>query len=201
MRRAVIACLTLAAFTCEASPALGQTAAKGKSKATAHVYLLRGFMNVFSPGIDTLADKLQRRSIYATVHNHMESSTLAEQAIENCKSGRERSIILIGHSLGAVAAVTMAERLDQARVKVGLVVALDPSQRTTVHGNVSRLVNYYLSDGFGVPVERGADFRGSLQNNDLKGQADLGHVSLTTSEAIQQKIISSVVAALSSSCT
>ncbi len=46
----------------------------------AHVYLLRGLMNIFSLGMDTLAEKIQRHGIYATVHNHTEWEALADQA-------------------------------------------------------------------------------------------------------------------------
>src|SRR5205823_6557273 len=112
-------CLALAMALASALPAFGQTVPAEKPKAPAHAYLLRGFMNVFSLGLDTLADKLQHRGIRATLHNHTEWDALAEQAIASCKSGRARSLILIGHSLGAVAAISMAERLEQAHVKVG----------------------------------------------------------------------------------
>ena len=47
----------------------------GTAQARAHVYLLRGLMNIFSLGMDTLAAKIQRRGIYATVHNHAEWSS------------------------------------------------------------------------------------------------------------------------------
>ena len=56
----------------------------GTSPATAqsraHVYLLRGLMNIFSLGMDSLAVEIQHYGIYATVHNHGEWQTLADQA-------------------------------------------------------------------------------------------------------------------------
>ena len=68
------------------------------------VYLLRGLTNVLSPGIDQLNEELQRRNIDVTIANHAFSDSLAREAIEGCKSGRIRSIVLVGHSLGASAA-------------------------------------------------------------------------------------------------
>jgi len=199
-RRLAAGCVALAILAL-ARPALGQTAAPAeKPSGPAHAYLLRGFMNVFSLGLDTLAEKLQRRGIRTSLHNHAEWDTLAEQAIASCKSRREGSLILIGHSLGAVAALSMAERLDQAHVKVGLVATLDPPRRATVPGNVSRLANYYLSDGMGVPVTRGASFHGTLKNDDMKGRADIGHVSLVSSDAVQRQIIGYAAAAAQSPC-
>lgn len=44
------------------------------------VYLLRGFMNVFSLGMDEIAAKLHQQGIYATVHNHLAWSELADEA-------------------------------------------------------------------------------------------------------------------------
>jgi hypothetical protein len=77
-----------------------------QAKAHAHVYLLRSFMSVFSPGIYDLAANIRIQGIYATVHNHLEWPFLAEQAVRNYREGWEDPIIIIGHSLGADAAVS-----------------------------------------------------------------------------------------------
>ncbi|MGB5183846.1 MAG: hypothetical protein WBO12_16890, partial [Xanthobacteraceae bacterium] len=66
-----------------------------------HVYLLRGFANVFSLGMDQIAAKLQQQGIHATVDNYLAWPSLAEQAAAEYKSGRTRAIILVGHSSGA----------------------------------------------------------------------------------------------------
>jgi hypothetical protein len=201
MRKSALCGVCLAVLSIVSMPASSQTVAAAKPKPTgAHVYLLRGIFNVFSPGIDELGEKLQHRGINATVHNHLEWSALAEQAVANCKSGRESPVILIGHSLGADAVVYMAERLGHEGVKVNLLVTLDPVVKTTVFGNVNRVANYYLSNGMGTTVDRAATFHGSMQNVDMKSHSELGHVSLTTSDAIQQKIMGDVLGALHGRC-
>ena len=58
-----------------------------------HVYLLRGFANVFSLGMDQIAAKLQQHGIHATVDNYLAWPTLAEQAAAEYKSGGARTII------------------------------------------------------------------------------------------------------------
>jgi len=199
MRLFPVICASIATLVVSV-PASGETATPSKPKSAAHVYLLRGFMNVFSLGLDSMAEKLQNRGIHATVNNHLLWPVLAEEAIQSCKSGRESPVILIGHSLGAGAVVSMAERLNQAGVRVALVVTLDPVVRTVVGGNVAKISNYYLSNGIGTSVDRGTDFHGSLQNMDMRGHAELGHVSLTTSDAIQQQVIAQVLAATHLSC-
>jgi hypothetical protein len=94
------------------------------------VYLLRGFMNVFSLGMDQLAAELRQRGVEAVVGNHSLSDAYASEAAADCKAGRINSIAIVGHSLGAGAGVEMADQLGQAGVGVGLVVTVDPVSRT-----------------------------------------------------------------------
>lgn len=190
-----VAMLAAAAAALTAAPALGQT-----PKAAAHVYLLRGFLNVFSPGIDELGDKLHSRGIDVSIANHLAWSALAEQAIASCNSGHEGAIILIGHSLGAGAVVSMAQRLDHEGVQVALVVTLDPVAAPAVPGNVKRVANYYLSNGMGAALDHASSFHGSLQNMDMNDHSELGHVSLTTSDAIQRHIMGDVLGAVHGQC-
>jgi hypothetical protein len=164
------------------------------------VYLLRGFMNVFSLGMDQLASELEQRGISATVGNHLVSSSFASDAIQACKSGQIGSIVIVGHSLGASAAVSMAEELQKAGVHVALIITFDPVVRTAVPPNVQRLKNFYFSNGVGAPVARGERFHGMLQNVDLKDDPQLGHISLAYSPAIHKQVLEYVAAAASSHC-
>ena len=63
-----------------------------------HVYLLRGAFNVFSLGLDDIADKLRSQGINVTIHNYLVWSTLADEATADYKSGRVQTIVLVGHS-------------------------------------------------------------------------------------------------------
>src|SRR6516164_6623133 len=101
-----------------------------------HVYLLRGFANVFSLGMDQIAAKLQQHGIHATVDNYLSWPSLAEQAAAEYKSGRARTIILVGHSSGATAITEMTARLSQLGVPVKLAIGLDPTSRMTTTGHV-----------------------------------------------------------------
>ena len=161
------------------------------------VYLLRGLTNVLSPGIDQLADELPKRGIDATVANHAFSDTLAEEAIQECKSGRVSSIVLVGHSLGARAAVSMAEQLQKAGLRVALIVTIDPVVKSVVPNNVHLLKNFYLSSGVGTTVERDGRFRGIVQNVDM-GRTEFGHVSITTAPSVQKQIMRDILSANSS---
>ena len=192
--RFAIKCIALAAMafgTWSTAPAAANPGMHKK------VYLLRGLTNVLSPGLDQLNEDLQRRNIDVTITNHAFSDSLASEAIEGCKSGRIGSIVLVGHSLGGSAAVSMAERLRQAGIHVALIVTIDPVVKTVVPNNVHLLKNFYLSSGMGTAVERGGHFHGMLQNVDM-GKTSYGHVSLTTAPAIQNQIMRDILSANSS---
>jgi pimeloyl-ACP methyl ester carboxylesterase len=192
MSRLAIQCLPIILFVFGASSATFAAASPGMHR---KVYLLRGLTNVLSPGLDQLADELGKRNIDVTISNHAFWESLATEAIQDCKSGRVSSIVLVGHSLGASAALSMAEQLQQAGVRVALIVTLDPVAKTAVPGNVRLLKNFYLSSGVGTRVERGGHFHGLLQNVDMGRNTELGHVSLTTAPSIQKQIMTDIVAA------
>ncbi len=184
------ACLPLVLMIAVTSPAASATAHK-------KVFLLRGLTNILSPGIDQLNEELQHRGVDVTIANHAFSESLAREAIDDCKSGRVSSIVLVGHSLGASAAVSMAEQLRQAGLHVALIVTMDPVTKIVVPNNVHLLRNYYLSSGVGVAAERSGHFHGTLQNVDM-GKSDYGHVSLTTAPAVQIQALHDILAANSS---
>ena len=164
-----------------------------------HVYLLRGAFNVFSLGMDEIAAKLQRRGIHTTVDNYLAWPTLAEQATAEYKSGRVRTIILVGHSSGAIAVTSMVARLSQDGVPVKLAIGLDPTSRMTTTGHIDRYINYYIVNGFGDPVDRGQDFSGVLQNVDLEHTADVGHFNIDKNNVLQGMVIRDILAAVSAS--
>jgi hypothetical protein len=161
-----------------------------------HVYLLRGFANVFSLGMDQIAAKLEQHGIHTTVDNYLAWPSLAEQAAAEYKSGRTRAIILVGHSSGATAVTEMAARLSQLGVPVKLAIGLDPTSRMTTTGHIDRYINYYIANGFGDPVDRGQDFSGVLQNVDLEHMADVGHFNIDKDNRLQGMVIREILAAV-----
>jgi hypothetical protein len=161
-----------------------------------HVYLLRGVMNVFSLGMDQIAAELQQQGIDATVNNHLAWPVLAEEAAADYKSGRVRTIILVGHSAGAAAVTQMVNRLGELGVPVKLAIGLDPVSQTTASGHVGSYVNYYVGNGAGEPVRRGPQFTGVLRNVDVEKMPDVGHFTIDKNAALQARIISSIRAAL-----
>jgi len=156
----------------------------------AHVYLLRGLMNIFSLGMDTLCDQLNKRGVYATVDNHADWQGLADQAAANYKAGKEGPIILIGHSLGADAVMEMAAYLGRKGIPVALVVPFDGTAAYAASANVARVLNltqhYYMS--------RGPGFHGSLINVDLRSDPNIDHLNIDKSPRLHARVISEVLA-------
>lgn len=158
----------------------------------AHVYLLRGLMNIFSLGMDTLAAKLQAHGVYATVHNHSEWQGLADQAAASYRAGTEGPIILIGHSLGADAVMEMAAYLGRKGIPVALVVPFDGTQSYPTPSNVGRLLNLTHAD-YGH-MWRGPGFHGELANVDVTNDHNIDHLNIDKSARLHARVISEVLA-------
>jgi hypothetical protein len=169
-----------------ASTANAATAASG-----AHVYLLRGVLNIFSLGLDEIAAKLQQQGITVTVANYLSWASLADEAAAEYRSGRVRTIILVGHSSGATALPDMVARLDQLGAPVKLAIGLDSVFRTSLAGRVGRYINFYVANGAGTPVAKTKQFHGELENVDV-GKIGMGHLTIDKNQIMQQKVISAI---------
>jgi hypothetical protein len=156
---------------------------------TAHVYLLRGVLNIFSLGLDDIAIKLKAQGIPVTVANFASWSSLAEEAAAQYKSGRLKTIILVGHSSGATALPDMVAKLDRLGVPVKLAIGLDSVFRTSLSGRVGRYINFYIANGAGTPVEKTKQFQGTLENVNVQSVPGVGHMSIDKNDVMQQKVI------------
>jgi Thioesterase domain len=166
------------------SPAMAQ--------ARAHVYLFRGLADVFSTGMDTLADELNKRGVYATSHNHADWQMLADKAAADYKAKKEGPIILIGHSLGADAVMEMADYLGDKGVPVALVIPFDGTQSFPAPGNVGRVINFTQRDY--AYMRPGLGFHGSLSNVDLSANRDINHLNIDKSPELHARVIKEVLA-------
>jgi hypothetical protein len=166
--------------------------------ARAHVYLMRGVLNIFSLGMDQMASRLQQQGIPASVHNHILWASVADDAIAEYRSGRANVIILVGHSSGATCLPDMVERLSQQGVPVKLAIGLDSVFHTSLSGRVGKYINFYVANGAGTRVERTRNFQGTLENVDVENVPGVGHLTIDKNELMQQKVIAAIDAAVSS---
>lgn len=173
----------------------GAYAAPAAANSRVHVFFVRGLLNVFSLGLDEIANKLNQKGIKTTVANHVFWSAMVDEAVQEYKSGQVRTIILVGHSLGATVLPDMVELLSENGVPVKLAIGLDSILSTTLSGKVGRYINFYVADGAGTPVKRGKKLRGKLDNIGVE-KPGLGHMTIDKNAEMQRKVINAINASL-----
>ncbi|QPF93415.1 hypothetical protein [Bradyrhizobium commune] len=187
--------LLLSAVAISPGPA---KAAPSQAAATTHVYLLRGVLNIFSLGLDTIGARLEAQGIPVTVANFVSWSSLADEAATAYRAGRLKTIILVGHSSGATALPDMIAKLNQLGVPVKLAIGLDSVFKTRLSTGAERYINIYIGDGPGEPVRAASGLRGRLDNVDVRGSG-VGHITIDKNEAIQRRVIAEIDAAIARS--
>jgi pimeloyl-ACP methyl ester carboxylesterase len=144
--RVVVTGAVLTACACLAWPGQARAHDGARARGGAHLYVLLGFGNM-SPGLSEFGSRIGMRGIPTTVSSYAEWPALAQNAIAQYKSGRLRSIMIVGHSLGGSGAAAMAAELGRAGVPVQLVVTLDPVGGSEISSNVRRSVNILPGNG------------------------------------------------------
>jgi alpha-beta hydrolase superfamily lysophospholipase len=169
---------------------VGLSALTGNAQASGHIYLLRGLAGIFSTGLDVLDEKLVQRGYSATVHAYDNYDALAQEAARFQKSGKG-PIIIMGHSLGADAAIYMAEKMKTLGAPVALVVTFGPTMNLVAPSNVSQVINYYTGNTL---VAKGPGFRGAISNVNLNSAVDINHLNVEKSHRLHASIISKIQA-------
>ena len=133
--------------------AAAQTAAKpAPTAAEVQVDLLRGLADIFSRGMDTLAEKLNRQGYSARVYSTNGWQTVARRIADKYTRGHKDIVVVIGHSLGANATFDIANALNSQKIPIELIVTYDATSPRPVPNNVLHFVNIYQENGFGKKV-------------------------------------------------
>jgi pimeloyl-ACP methyl ester carboxylesterase len=169
-----------------------------------NAYLLRGFIGVFSEGIDSLTRKLNAAGIRASVFQDDQWYALARKLRQEYrKDPNHEPLILIGHSYGADDAIRVARELRKDRIQVDLLVTLDPVTPPRVPDNVKRCINIYQSNGIwdvmpwlrGVPLVAESDRATQLVNYDVRTNRkdlldrDIDHFNIEKKPRIHNEVI------------
>jgi len=165
-----------------------------------HVYLIRGFEDWYSTGIETLAAELRESHIDAKSYGESQWESLGD-SLANGRLQRTR-LVLIGFSYGADDVIHIARRLGSAGYSVQLLVTIDPVTPGSIPANVKRCVNFYQSNGIwdffpwlrGVPVAREAGDKQQLANINLRTHPELlepgtSHATIAGNEKMHAAII------------
>ncbi len=149
------------------------------------MYLLRGFLNIFSLGMDDLAAKLQADGISATVTNHADADTVASRIVTAYAGGDHGPVVLVGHSLGADAIVEVADAVAQYNIPIALLVLFDGTEPHQIPTNVASAINY--TKHFMITPAIGT--RGLVSNVDLSGDASIDHLSIDRVPSLQTQTL------------
>ena len=124
------------------------------------VDLFRGLADIFSRGMDTLTEKLNRQGYSARVYSTNGWPTAGRRIADQYSRGHKPIIVLIGHSLGGNATFDIANELDRQSIPIELIVTFDATSPQPVPKNVLHFVNLFQQNGFGKQVTAGSGFQG-----------------------------------------
>ncbi|MDN4985157.1 LysM domain-containing protein [Bradyrhizobium sp. WYCCWR 13022] len=159
------------------------------------IYLFRGAMGpIFSTGIDRLSEKLTKAGFSADVYEFTLCRLIGNRAIASYKES-PAPIVLIGHSMGGLCSVLIAEMAAKENVPISLVITIDPAHATDdVPLNVERFINIFLSDSVlgGGDVVAVPGFRGHYASYDLKLNKRVSHINIEKSDDIHRQIVEMV---------
>jgi len=182
--------IMLAAALCILAAPL-QNAHAQKGKRPGEVVFIRGLANVFSLGLDTLAEELNKYGVYSHVHNHKHWKKVGKKIIKKHRQGKlSYPIVIIGHSLGAGASPRLASMLASEGIAVDYMVTLDAVEPLPIRNYVRLGVNYYLPKKDKDNILRANDdFEGKLQNvNVKKTYAGIDHFNIDENEILRGKM-------------
>ena len=151
-----------------------------------HAYLFRGALGpIFSRGMDSLTDQLEHAGIKADVYEFTICRLIAAQAIIDYRRDPV-PIVLIGHSMGGLCALTFADILREEDIPVSLVVTIDPAHASPkVPINVERYINVFLSNSVlgGGDVVAMQGYQGHYASFDLSKHEEVTHINIDKMES------------------
>jgi hypothetical protein len=180
-----VAVLMTAALIGNGFGAVSQAAAASATQ----VYLMRGFLNVFSLGMDSLAVELRRAGISATVGSYAGWQEMAREIAANYKAGHRGPIVLVGHSFGADAVMDMGQYLGEMGVPVALIVTFDGTYPHAASANVAHVLNIYKSAD--AKITRGSGFRGEITNYNVP-DANVSHTNIDKVPRLHSMVINRI---------
>jgi len=112
-----------------------------------HVYCLRGWLGIFSTGMDALAEKIDKDVGASAVSVADEEWRRLQGFLIDAQQKGELTepLVFVGHSYGADDVIRVAEELQKSGISVDLMVLIDPVTPPKVPTNVKRVYCVYKS--------------------------------------------------------
>jgi hypothetical protein len=190
--------------------ALSAATARDASQFTrdGHVFFLRGWLGVWSRGIDALARRATSElGVYATSLGEPEWRKLGTFIRTERLARRQNGpLVLGGHSMGGDDQIRIAQLLASDGITVDLIILIDPNAPPVVPANVRRCVNFYKSQPGrdAVPIFRGVPVRAAdpghtnVVNIDLRtsgATADdqpISHFNISATASVQDMVLAEI---------
>ncbi len=172
------------------------------------VYLVRGWMGIFSGGMDHLGEEIGNTGVNARVYQHDQCAELARTMAERYRnSPNHEPICMVGHSFGSDDSLIIARELDKVGVPVDLIITMDAVNETVVPKNVKLCINYWQPGIFGdsnflrgVPLTQETGSTGKLINmnlfeegKDLR-ESNTNHINIDEAPKLHKAIIEHILA-------
>jgi thioesterase domain-containing protein len=165
------------------------------------VYCLRGWLGVWSRGVDVLAQRVRSElGVQATSLSDPEWRKIVRHIRSEHGAGRwQGPLVLVGHSLGGDDQVRVAKVLHESAIPVELMILIDANTPPAIPPNVRRCVNIYKSQPLrdALPMFRGVRVRAvdptrtQVKNIDLRTSdvgfqtAAISHFNITDVKSVQ----------------
>lgn len=209
--RVVVAVLLMFAAVggCQPLPAgrLNAVTAAPVARRRGQVYLLRGWQDLYSQGIDHLATEIKEEGINAQVFRAAQWRELAAAILDrNQGAPSTEPLVLIGFSYGADDVLRISDELLQHRVSVDMVITIDPVTPPPVPSNVRACYNFFQTNGAwdALPWLRGIRLQsagaGRLVNIDIRRdrpdllEQETSHSNIAGNAKIHREIMGRVLA-------
>ena len=212
----VLGCTLLIAVGCNSlppgdvarlMPQAAATSTQPAQGATPRIVLIRGWRDLWSDGVDRLADRLRTEGLSPAVFKESQWQAVGDALLAG--RGDPAPVVLIGFSYGADDVIAISDRLGRVGRSVELLVLIDPVTPGDIPANVARCVNFHQSNGAWdiFPWLRGVPVRDSpsrtkagrvSQNIDLRARPDLltpdtSHKTIAGNAKVHEAIVSEVV--------
>jgi hypothetical protein len=158
------------------------------------VLLLRGLANIFSTGMDGLAQRVAAAGYGAEVHNHTDWAALAERVVVEARAGAlPRPFAVVGHSPGADDAIRLVGAAGAEAVATDLLVTFDPVLLGTVPAGPRLVLNFHQRGGlWGRALAPAPGFVGRIENIALVGAPGPNHFDVEKVPALHGRVVAAL---------
>lgn len=142
----------------------------------------------FSQGMDRLADKFNASGVRAQAYRWDQADSVYRDIMRR----KPAAVALVGHSMGAVAVLALARRLEGTGVRVAYLGTIDiPGPASVVPGNVEAAENYYHAFPVFGHLSKPRGFKGTVKNEFVFGQM---HITMDKARKVQDGILTAALA-------